>query len=103
MPFFGALIPDIGHRLDFDRGRLDQHLFLRPELEVNQELIDTAVTLELEAGDVLFFHCRLFHAAGMNRSETVKLSLVHTYHFDDNRPIPGTRCTAPVSRHASAP
>ena len=79
------------HTLELDRGRLDQHLFLRPELEVNRELIESAVTVELEPGDVLFFHCRLFHAAGMNRSDVVKLSVVHTYHCDDNRPIPGTR------------
>jgi phytanoyl-CoA hydroxylase len=88
----GALLVMPGsHTLELDRGRLDQHLFLRPELEVNRELIESAVTVELEPGDVLFFHCRLFHAAGMNRSDVVKLSVVHTYHCDDNRPIPGTR------------
>lgn len=85
-----SVIPG-SHTLDLDRGRLDQHLFLRPELPANRGLIESAVTVELEAGDVLFFHCRLFHAAGMNRSEVVKLSVVHTYHFDDNHPIPGTR------------
>ena len=48
--------------------------------------------MELEAGDVLFFHCRLFHAAGKNRSGEVKLSAVFTYHTaGSNRPIPGTR------------
>jgi phytanoyl-CoA hydroxylase len=88
----GALLVIPGtHRLTLDRGRFDQHLFLRPELEENQALIGSALTVELEPGDVLFFHSRLFHAAGMNRAETVKLSVVHTYHFDDNRPIPGTR------------
>ena len=79
------------HRLHLDRGRLDRHLFLRPELEANREFIDTAALVELEAGDVLFFHCRLFHAAGKNRTEDVKLSAVFTYHAGGNRPIPGTR------------
>ena len=79
------------HRLDLDRGRFDRHLFLRPELRENRKLIDTAVLVELEAGDALFFHCRLFHAAGKNRSESTKLSAVFTYHARDNRPIPGTR------------
>ena len=79
------------HRLDLDRGRFDRHLFLRPELAANRELIDTATLVELEAGDALFFHCRLFHAAGQNRSGEVKLSAVFTYHARDNRPIPGTR------------
>jgi len=88
----GALLVLPGsHRLDLDRGRLDQHLFLRTELEENRSLIATASELELEPGDVLFFHCRLFHAAGKNETDAVKISLVHTYHFEDNRPIPGTR------------
>ena len=79
------------HRLQLDRGRFDRHLFLRPELDANRKLIDTATLVELEAGDALFFHCRLFHAAGKNDSEEVKLSAVFTYHAGDNRPIPGTR------------
>ncbi len=79
------------HRAHLDRGRLDRHLFLRPELDENRKLIDTASLVELEAGDALFFHCRLFHAASKNRSGKVKLSAVFTYHARDNRPIPGTR------------
>ena len=79
------------HRLNIDRGRLDRHLFLRPELDENRALVDTAVLVELEAGDALFFHCRLFHAAGKNCTGEVKLSTVFTYHAHGNRPIPGTR------------
>ena len=79
------------HRLHLDRGRFDRHLFLRPELDENRALIDTAAIVELEAGDALFFHCRLFHAAGKNCSGEVKLSAVFTYHAGRNRPIPGTR------------
>ena len=78
----------LGH---LDRGRLDMHLFLRPELAENRALIDSAVQVELEAGDVLFFHCKLFHAAGANTTGEVKLSTVLTFHALDNRPIPGTR------------
>ncbi|MCB1684280.1 MAG: phytanoyl-CoA dioxygenase family protein [Pseudomonadales bacterium] len=79
------------HRAQIDRGRLDSVLFLRPELEENRKLIEQARTVELEAGDTLFFHCRLFHAAGMNLTDDVKLSAVFTYHTDDNQPIPATR------------
>ena len=79
------------HRLRLDRGRFDRHLFLRPELDANRAFIDTATLVELEAGDALFFHCRLLHAAGKNVSGEVKLSAVFTYHAGDNRPIPGTR------------
>jgi phytanoyl-CoA hydroxylase len=85
-----SVIPG-SHRLELDRGRFDADLFLRLDLDENQKLADQAVTVELDPGDVLFFHCRLFHAAGANRTDEVKLSLVSTYHADDNHPIPGTR------------
>lgn len=84
------LIPG-SHRLELDRGRLDRELFLRPELDENRALIDRAVRLELDPGDALLFHCRLFHAAGRNGTLQTKLSVVFTYHASDNRPIPGTR------------
>jgi len=79
------------HDIELDRGRLDRGLFLRTDLEQNRDLIDRAVVVELDPGDALFFHCRVFHAAGANESEHVKLSVVFTYHAADNRPIPGTR------------
>ena len=79
------------HLLELDRGRLDRALFLRTDLPANRSLIDQAVTVELAPGDTLFFHCRLFHAAGMNLTDRVKLSLVFTYHAADNRAIPETR------------
>ena len=88
----GALMVIPGsHRLDLDRGRLDRDLFLRPDLAENRALIEQAITLELTAGDVLLFSSRLFHAAGRNDTDAVKLSLVFTYHAADNHPIPGTR------------
>lgn len=79
------------HRLEIDRGRLDSALFLRPDLQENRMLIENAEAVELAAGDALFFHCRTYHAAGMNLSDEVKLSAVFTYHTLDNRPIPHTR------------
>jgi len=79
------------HVLPLDRGRFDAELFLRPELPENRALIDSAETVELEEGDVLFFHCRLLHAAGMNLTDDIKLSAVFTYHTGDNQPIPNTR------------
>jgi len=42
-------------------------------------------------GDVVFFHCRTLHAAQGNRSDRVKLSVVHTYHPQSCHPLPGTR------------
>ena len=79
------------HTLDFAAQRLDADLFLRPELVENQALIQRAEVVELHAGDVLLFHCRLLHAAGRNESDAVKLSAVFTYHRQDNRSQAGTR------------
>ena len=79
------------HKVDFSADRYDKALFLRPDLPQNQQLIATQRRVELDAGDVLFFHCRLFHAAGKNTTGATKFSLVYTYHAADNRPLAGTR------------
>ena len=79
------------HTLDFEPGRFDAALFLRPDLGDNKALIARAKPVPLEKGDVLFFHSKLFHAAGRNRSPETKFSLVFTYHAASNHPIEGTR------------
>jgi phytanoyl-CoA hydroxylase len=82
------------HRMDFAPGRLDATQFLRTDVDENRALLRTQIAAELHPGDVLFFHCRLFHAAGHNQTADTKLSVVHTYHAADNRPQPGTRSAA---------
>ena len=79
------------HRVSLDRGRLDAALFLRPDIADNKALISQAKVVELAQGDVLFFHSKLFHAAGRNLTDSVKFSLVYTYHQASNKPIEGTR------------
>ena len=85
-----SVIPG-SHVENVERGRLDRDLFLRTDLAQNQNLLERRIQVELDAGDVLFFHCRLFHAAGRNESDAIKYSAVFTYHDGDNHPIPGTR------------
>ena len=88
----GALMMIPGsHHLALTEDRLDEDLFLRPDLPKNRDMIESAVVVELEAGDVVFFNCNVFHAAGKNFSGDIKLSLVTTYHALDNQPIVGTR------------
>ena len=79
------------HLLEIEPGRFDAALFLRTDLAENKSLVSTARTVELNRGDVLFFHSRLFHAAGRNLTDEIKYSLVFTYHEASNRPIEGTR------------
>jgi phytanoyl-CoA hydroxylase len=82
------------HTLSIASHRYDPALFLRTDLAENQALIANARTVELDAGDVLFFHCRLFHAAPRNETDAVKYSVVFTYHDAENHPTPGTRSAA---------
>lgn len=79
------------HRLTLDRGRFDDAQFLRTDLAQNAPLLSRARDLSLQAGDVLFFHCCLLHAAGRNRSARVKRSLVFTYNPADNNALAGSR------------
>lgn len=79
------------HRQDFAAERLDDDQFLREELEENEPLIDTAQSVPLDPGDVLFFHAGAFHAAGRNTTDTLKMAVVTTYYRPDNAPLPGTR------------
>jgi phytanoyl-CoA hydroxylase len=85
------------HMLEIGPPRLDSELFLREDLLENQALIATRATPELHPGDVVFFHCRTFHAAGSNHTDAVKLSLVYTYHAADNHPLAGTRSASAPS------
>jgi phytanoyl-CoA hydroxylase len=82
------------HAMDFDAARLDEAQFLRTDVEANRHLLATQFPVELEPGDVLFFHSRLFHAAGRNQTRETKLSVVFTYHDAANRPLPGSRSAA---------
>lgn len=79
------------HLIEFDRGRLDKALFLRPELPANRKLIEQSVDVHLEPGDVLFFHSRTVHSASRNHTLQPKVSVVFTYRAADNPPTPGTR------------
>ncbi|PID60021.1 MAG: phytanoyl-CoA dioxygenase [Gammaproteobacteria bacterium] len=88
----GALLVIPGsHTMEFDPGQFDAALFFRTDLEENQSLLARARVVELDAGDMLFFHCRTMHAAGENTTDAIKRSLVFTYHAADNAPIPETR------------
>ncbi|QYJ21117.1 phytanoyl-CoA dioxygenase family protein [Achromobacter sp. ES-001] len=79
------------HTASFAPEQFDEKKFFRENVPQNADWIARAVSPTLEAGDVVFFHCRTLHAAPGNRSDRVKLSLVHTYHPASCHPIAGTR------------
>ncbi len=79
------------HRMSFDREQLDDQKFFRSDWPANAAIITRSVDVELEPGDVLFFHCRLLHAAGRNVTGETKYSVVFTFHDRDNAAVPGSR------------
>ncbi|MCI0569134.1 MAG: phytanoyl-CoA dioxygenase family protein, partial [Myxococcaceae bacterium] len=79
------------HRQELPRERYDERLFLRTDLPENEALLRSAVHVDLEPGDVLLFHARLFHAASRNHTRDTKYSVVASYRRLDNLPVPGTR------------
>jgi phytanoyl-CoA hydroxylase len=79
------------HRMELARNRFDDELFFRADLPENASLIATRKYVELEPGDVLFFHCRTLHAATRNTSGAMKVSVVFTFRPEQSRPVPGSR------------
>jgi phytanoyl-CoA hydroxylase len=79
------------HRMAFDADRFDAAKFFRADPAANAELLARAESPRLAPGDAVFFHCNTLHSAGKNLSDTVKFSLVFTYHARSNAPQLGTR------------
>jgi phytanoyl-CoA hydroxylase len=82
------------HRLEIGRHQLDDLDFLRMDVAENQALMAQDTVVELEPGDVLFFHSGLFHSAGRNESDQVKTSVVFAYRGQSNLPGKGSRSEA---------
>ncbi|WP_019139788.1 phytanoyl-CoA dioxygenase family protein [Noviherbaspirillum massiliense] len=82
------------HRMTILPAQLDELDFLRPDNADNQKLFAQGIPVELNKGDVLFFHSRLFHSAGRNTTPAIKTSVVFAYHGESNQPTAGTRSAA---------
>lgn len=82
------------HRLAIKKEQLDSELFFRSDLPENQEILTRSIPVELQAGDVLLFHCRTLHAASRNFTNQTKYSVVFTFRAGDNPPLPGTRSSS---------
>lgn len=82
------------HHWQLAPGQLDALDFLRPDVAQNQPLFAQGIHVDLEAGDVLFFHSGLFHAAGRNEGTHIKTSVVFAYRAQSNPPRPGSNSAA---------
>jgi phytanoyl-CoA hydroxylase len=87
------LVPG-SHILGLRRDQYDENLFFRTDIEENRRVLQHKIAAELDEGDVLFFHCRVLHAAGRNLTDLTKFAAVFTYHAIDNHPLAGTRSAA---------
>jgi len=79
------------HRDHFVPEQFDEAKFYRQDREDNQQRLADRVKVELTAGDLVLFHCRLLHAATRNRTDQTKLALVYTYRSNDDVPEAGSR------------
>lgn len=82
------------HRMQLPESGFDEKRFFSQQAMIDSGLQDQVRPVELKAGDVLFFHCRLLHAAGANRLTNTKYSLVFTYRGAQDVPLPETRSSA---------
>lgn len=90
----GLFVIPGSHRLQLKPSQLDENLFFREDVAENQPLLESAVPVELSAGDVLFFHACTLHTASRNRTDQSKFSAVFTFRPADNPPIPDSRSAA---------
>ena len=74
----GRLAGNVEGRLGPQQGQL-----VLPRLDLDQQIA--------RLDHLILDHVHLFHAAGHNASDTVKLSQVFTYHAGDNHPIQQSR------------
>ncbi|MEJ2792730.1 phytanoyl-CoA dioxygenase family protein [Iodobacter sp. LRB] len=79
------------HRVDFPEDAYDEREFLMADHPEAAPWVDLAVFPDLEAGDVVLFDARTFHAASRNRTADTKYSLVYSYHASNNLPQAGSR------------
>lgn len=87
----GLMVVPASHTKALSQQKFDRQLFFKSHASENKEVLQNAKAINLQAGDLLFFHCNLLHRAGRNLSEATKLSLVFTYYSGDNHPVAGTR------------
>lgn len=82
------------HRWQIRPDQLDAKSFFRSDLPENQSLIADRKFVELNPGDVLFFHALTLHAASRNYTREVKYSVVFTFRNLDNPPVLRSRSAA---------
>jgi len=81
------------HRWEVQDDALDAAQFLKIDHPYNQDRLATQRLVSLNAGDLLLFSAHCFHAAGKNKTQQAKYSLVFTYHGESTRGLSGRSAT----------
>jgi len=79
----------LSHRWEVQDDALDDAQFLKLDHPYNQDRLATQRLICLNAGDLLLFSAHCFHAAGKNKTNQAKHSLVFTYHGESTHGIEG--------------
>ena len=77
------------HKINFSSEQFDDQQFFK--FQENKQDLQAVQSVELNAGDVLFFHAKTLHCASRNHTQKPKLALVFTYKTNQNKAISGTR------------
>lgn len=88
----GALefIPS-SHKMIFSKEQFGEKEYFKEDNIHNTLLINTKFSLNLKAGDVVVFHCKLLHRANKNSTFTPKLSFVYTVKGQKTKALKASR------------
>ena len=79
------------HTMDFLPEQFDEKEYFLEDNPLNMSLIETKVSSDLNAGDVVIFHCKLLHRANRNSTQKPKISFVYTVKGKKTEAIEGSR------------
>ncbi len=82
------------HKMKLKPEQFDEKDFFMPDYEGNLELISKKVSFNLEAGDIVLFHCELLHRANANKSDKDKISFVYTVKGKSVNALPNSRSSS---------
>ena len=81
------------HNMKFTEEQFGDKEYFKEDNPKNMSLIETAQSSNLEAGDVVLFHCKLLHRANKNSTQKPKISFVYTVKGAKTEALKGSRST----------
>jgi phytanoyl-CoA hydroxylase len=79
------------HKMSFTKEQFGEKEYFEVENKLNMSLIETKISSNLEAGDVVLFHCKLLHRANENTTQKPKISFVYTVKGEKTTALKGSR------------